>query len=154
MATARSSRATGANVAAPAQAGAATSRADVAAVRRADLDFFAALLAGDIPRLEVLLAEDFLIVDVMSGSVHPRPAFLEAIDAGLVTFQDIETFPLERTIRLVGTDVGIVIGRTTLSLKSPGGPTRAVGSRYTHVFRAAGRSWQLVSAQGTPISRS
>jgi ketosteroid isomerase-like protein len=129
-----------------------TCRAQIAAVRRTDLDFFMALLAGDIPGLEALLAEDFLIVDVTSGSVHSRPSFLEAISAGLVTFHEIETFPLERTIRLVGTGTGIVIGRTTMSFRHPEGAATAVGSRYTHIFQADGRNWRLVSAQGTPIS--
>jgi ketosteroid isomerase-like protein len=120
-------------------------------LQQTDLDFFAALLDDDMPTLEALLADDFLIVDVMSGTVHPRAAFLEAISTRAVAFREIETFPYERTIRLVGADTGIVVGRTAMSFTGPDGTRLTVASRYTHVFRARGQTWQLVSAQGTPI---
>ena len=69
-----------------------------------------------------------------------------------MTFQEIETFPDERTIRLPGPGTGIVVGRTAMSLTGPEGARAAIASRYTHVFQADGRNWQLISAQGTPIS--
>ena len=49
-----------------------TTQADTEVLRRADLAFFDALLDSDIPALEALLAEEFLIVDVASGAVYPR----------------------------------------------------------------------------------
>jgi ketosteroid isomerase-like protein len=121
-------------------------------VRRADLGFFEALLDRDIRALEVLLADEFMIVDVGSGSVHPRAAFLEAISGRMVTFQEITTFPDEAVIRLAGRGTGIVIGRTAMSFSDAEGALIEVASRYTHVFQTDGRKWQLVSAQGTPIS--
>jgi ketosteroid isomerase-like protein len=129
-----------------------TTQAQIEGLRRTDLDFFAALLDRDIPSLELVLAQDFLIVDVASGAVHARGPFLEAIRAGLVSFAQIETFPLERRIRLVGPCTGIVIGRTAMSLKDSEGALTAVASRYTHVFQAQGLNWRLVSAQGTVIT--
>lgn len=121
-------------------------------MRRADLGFFEALLDRDIRALEVLLADEFMIVDVGSGSVHPRAAFLEAISGRMVTFQEITTFPDEAVIRLAGRGTGIVIGRTAMSFSDAEGALIEVASRYTHVFQTDGRKWQLVSAQGTPIS--
>jgi ketosteroid isomerase-like protein len=120
-------------------------------LQHTDLDFFAALLEGDMPTLEALLGQDFLMVDVVSATVHSRAAFLEAISGGMVTFQEIETFPYDRTIRLLNADTGIVVGRTGMSFTGPDGARLTVASRYTHVFQADGRNWQLVSAQGTPI---
>jgi ketosteroid isomerase-like protein len=123
-----------------------------AALRRTDLDFFAALVDSDGSALDGLLAADFLIVDVASGIVHRRDSFLEAVVGGVVTFQKIETFPDETTVRLSGVGAGIVVGRTAISLTGPDGASSEVASRYTHVFfRANGAGWQLVSAQGTPI---
>ncbi len=119
---------------------------------QADSDFFEALLAGDIPGLETLLAEDFLIVDVASGSVHRRGAFLLAIAGGAVIFRVIKSFPEESVTRLTGAETGIVIGRTAISFCGPAGATTELASRYTHVFQADGGNWRLVSAQGTPIS--
>jgi ketosteroid isomerase-like protein len=126
----------------------------IEAVQRADAAFFTALTNGDIPALETLLADPFLIVDVASGSVHRRAAFLEAIRGGRVTFNEIKTFPDEGVVRLVGAHVGIAVGRTAMSFSAAGGAVADVSSRYTHVFRASGRNWRLLSAQGTPITTS
>ena len=121
-------------------------------LERADSGFFEALLAGDIPALESQLAEDFLIVDVASGSVHHRGAFLLAIAGGAVIFQEIKTFPEESVTRLTGPGTGIVIGRTAISFCGAAGAATELASRYTHVFQADGGNWRLVSAQGTPIN--
>jgi ketosteroid isomerase-like protein len=129
-----------------------TTQPDIEALRRADLGFFDALLDRDIPALETTLAEEFLIVDVGSGAVYSRAAFLEAITARVVTFQRIKTFPEETTVRLAAPGAGIVVGRTAMSLTDAEGALTEVASRYTHVFQVDGSNWQLLSAQGTPIS--
>jgi ketosteroid isomerase-like protein len=125
---------------------------EIEGLQQADADFFQALLAGEIPALESLLAEDFLIVDVASGSVHTRRGFLLAIAGGAVIFQEIKTFPRESVTRLTGRGTGIVIGRTAISFCGAAGAATELASRYTHVFQADGGNWRLVSAQGTPIS--
>jgi ketosteroid isomerase-like protein len=129
-----------------------TTQRHIEALQRTDSDFFKALLAGDIPALESLLAENFLIVDVASGSVHPRGGFLLAIAGGAVIFQEIKTFPEESVTRMTGPGTGIVIGRTAISFCGAAGAATGLASRYTHVFQADGGNWRMVSAQGTPIS--
>ena len=129
-----------------------TSQRQIEALQRTDSDFFKALRAGDIPALESLLAENFLMVDVTSGSVHRRGGFLLAIAGGAVIFQEIKTFPEESVTRLTGPGTGIVIGRTAISFCGAAGAATGLASRYTHVFQADGANWRLVSAQGTPIS--
>ena len=124
----------------------------IEALQRADSDFFQALLAGDILALESQLTENFLIVDVASGSVHCRGAFLLAIAGGAVIFHEIKTFPEDSVTRLTGPGTGIVIGRTAISFCGGAGSATELASRYTHVFQADGGNWRLVSAQGTPIS--
>ena len=124
---------------------------DTEALQHADAAFFKALLERDMPALEALLAEEFLIVDVASGSVHHRAAFLEAIRDGMVTFKEIKVFLDETVARQAGPGAGIVIGRTAMSLGDAEGAVTEVSSRYVHVFQTCGRGWQLVSAQGTPI---
>jgi hypothetical protein len=47
----------------------------------ADKQFFNALIAGDVQALDRILVDDFLLVDVMSGSEITKPAFLAAIDS-------------------------------------------------------------------------
>lgn len=124
----------------------------IEALQRTDASFFKALLAGDIPALESLLAEDFLIVDVASGSMHGRGGFLLVIAGGAVVFHEIKAFPEESVIRLTGPGTGIVIGRTAISFCGAAGAATELASRYTHVFQADGGNWRLISAQGTPIS--
>ena len=129
-----------------------TTQRHIEALQRTDAAFFKALLAGDIPALESLLAEDFLIVDVASGSAQRRGGFLLAIAGGAVIFQEIKTFPEESVTRLTGPGTGIVIGRTAISFCGAAGAATQLASRYTHVFQADAGKWRLVSAQGTPIS--
>jgi ketosteroid isomerase-like protein len=132
--------------------GGSATQEQIEGLHRADTGFFRALLAGDITALESLLAEDFLIVDVASGSMHPRGAFLLAIAGGAVIFQEIKTFSEESVTRLTGPGTGIVVGRTAISFCGGAGSATELASRYTHVFQADGGNWRLVSAQGTPIS--
>ena len=129
-----------------------TTQRHIEALRRTDAAFLKALLADDIPALESMLAEDFLIVDVASGSVQRRGGFLLAIAGGAVIFQEIKTFPEESVTRLTGPGTGIVIGRTAISFCGAAGAAAQLASRYTHVFQADAGNWRLVSAQGTPIS--
>jgi ketosteroid isomerase-like protein len=120
------------------------------ALRATDRAFFHALVARDLPALEELLASDFLIVDVGSGGVHARDQLLDAVRDGSVVFDSIEEHPDDALTRREG-DVGITVGRTSMSLASAGEPPARIDSRYTHVFRSSDGRWQLISAQGTPI---
>src|SRR5690242_947721 len=121
------------------------------AVAAADAAFFAALLDRDLPALERILAEDFVIVDVAAGDVHTRAAFRQASESRAVTFNSIRAFSEEAVIRFAGADVGIVICRTEMSISVPEAAAIEVGSRYTHVFQREGGDWRLLSAQGTRI---
>ena len=110
--------------------------------------FFDALVAGDVERIEELLTEEFLIVDVMSAAVIDRPSFIAALRDGLVGFESVHL--VERVTRRYG-DTAIIVGRTQMS-GSFDGATFAAASRYTHVLlRERDGHWRLASAQGTRI---
>ena len=122
-----------------------------AAVERADTSFFSALRAHDLGALERLLADDFSIIDVITGGRHTRAAFLRALGEGRMSFPTIEPDPAELSIRVHGAGIGVVTGRTRMRIAGlPGGPAE-LESRYTHVFRAAAEDWQLMAAQGTAV---
>jgi ketosteroid isomerase-like protein len=112
-----------------------------------DHAFFAALLAADTDALEELLAQDFLIVDVVRGGITSRETFIAAIREAMAEFSEIDV--AERTIRSYG-DAAVIVGRTRMSGKIAD-ESFVVESRYTHVVVAEGESWRLVSAQGTRI---
>jgi ketosteroid isomerase-like protein len=114
----------------------------------ADRRFFAALLEASLPKLEELLAEDFLLIDVMSGSEVPRAAMLEALGSGQLQFQSIE--PAERRVRRYGS-TAVVTGRTEMAMRFGDSAVTAC-SRYTHVFVEQDGRWRMVAAQGTPIA--
>lgn len=121
----------------------------VAGAQRADDAFFAALVEGDTDALETLLDDDFLLVDIFSGSVVGRDVLVGSIGAKLLTFEAIEV--IERATRRYG-DVAVIVGRTRMAVTYDGMELSAA-SRYTHVLgREAGGIWRLVSAQGTAIA--
>ena len=115
-----------------------------------DARFSRALLTRDVGTLEELLAADFLIVDVNAGGVTNRADFLAAMDAGLVTFESIETSSEEAVVREYPA-AAIVIGTTAMLCRLPDGSSFSGRSRYTHVFTRSDGGWQLASAQGTAL---
>lgn len=113
--------------------------------------FFAALRTGDVTALEDLVDESMRLVDVNSGMVVERPAFLDALRDRTLVFDGVEL--VERATRRFG-DTAIIVGRTEMA-GSFGGTGFSVSSRYTHVFaHGQGTRWRLVNGQGTPISAS
>ena len=66
----------------------------------AEDQYFDALVAGDVERIEELLTKEFLIVDVMSGGVVDRPSFIAALRDGLVGFERVHL--VERVTRRYG----------------------------------------------------
>jgi ketosteroid isomerase-like protein len=127
---------------------AAQPTSSLSAAERAEDRYFDALLAGAAERLEELLAQDFLIVDVMSGAVTDRAAFIGALRDGLLEFERVEL--VERVSRRRG-DTAIIVGRTAMA-GSFRGANFAADSRYTHVFLRTGDGhWRLATAHGTRI---
>lgn len=123
----------------------------VQAVTAADRAFFEALLSADEEALDALLAPEFLIVDVSTGGVTGRPDFLSFVASAQVTFDVIETFPADSIVREFAGAV-VVVGRTRMAFTMPDGTAVQAASRYTHIFTPTSNdSWQLASAQGTPI---
>jgi ketosteroid isomerase-like protein len=114
----------------------------------ADKRFFNALIAGDAQALDGILVDDFILIDVMSGSEITKPAFLAAIGSGHVKFEAIE--PADNRVRLYQT-TAIITGRTQMKGRLGDTPF-AASSRYTHVFVSLQDVWRLATAQGTPIA--
>src|SRR2546429_9021327 len=94
-----------------------------------DQDFFDVLTAGDAGRLGELLTDDFLIVDINSGSVATKADLVGAVTSGALTFPAIEAFPAEAVVRRYG-DVAIIVGRPGTNLTT--NPGAAVTPRSPH----------------------
>jgi Domain of unknown function (DUF4440) len=116
----------------------------------ADRQFFAALIDARRDVLDRLLADDFLLIDVMTGSEVPRDAFLALVGSGQLKFEAIE--PAEVRVRLYP-PAAVVTGRTRMQGRYEETPFEA-RSRYTHVYVDHQGRWRMVTAQGTPIVES
>jgi len=115
-----------------------------------DESFFTALLAADHELLGAILADDFLIIDVLSGQVGHREELLGAISSGQLRFTEVTRHPEERWVRLRDS-AAVVAGRTRMVMCYQGDEV-AVQSRYTHAYARESGRWRLMSAQGTPTS--
>jgi ketosteroid isomerase-like protein len=112
--------------------------------------FFAALLAADHDLLGTILADDFVIIDVLSGQVARRDELLGAISSGQLRFTTVTRYAEERSVRLRDS-AAVVTGRTQMVMRYQGNEVTAQ-SRYTHVYTRESGRWRLMSAQGTPVS--
>jgi hypothetical protein len=112
--------------------------------------FFDALLKGDGGALGALLAPDFLLIDVMTGSEVPGPVLVDLVGSGRLRFEAVER--PEGWVRQYG-GAAVVTGWTRMRGRFGEQPFEA-HSRYTHVYVRSGPGWRLASAQGTPIAAS
>src|ERR1051326_475916 len=117
-------------------------------VLAAERQFFASLIAADGPALDRLLADDFVLIDVIRGAEVSKPDLVGALGSGQVRFEGIEA--TDARVRIYG-DAGVGTGRTQTRMRV-GPESAAVRSRYTHVFVRQGNGWRFVSAQGTQIA--
>jgi ketosteroid isomerase-like protein len=115
---------------------------------QAEQQFFAALIRADVKGLDSILGEDFLLIDVMTGSEITKSALLAVVGSGQLKFDAIEQ--LESRLRMYG-ETAVVTGRTQMSGRFDERSFTA-SSRYTHVYVKGQSQWQLVSAQGTQIN--
>jgi hypothetical protein len=114
----------------------------------AERAFFEALVAGSLQDLDRVLADDFLLIDVMRGSEITRDALMAVVGSRQLVFESIK--PAEPRVRLYQA-TAVVTGRTEMSGRFGEAPW-TIRSRYTHVYVEQEGRWRLVSAQGTPIA--
>jgi hypothetical protein len=117
-------------------------------VLAAEERFFRALLEGDGAALSQVLTPDFLLIDVMTGSEIPAPLLVDLVGSRQLRFESVER--LDARVRLYES-AAVVTGQTRMGGRF-GEQAFGVHSRYTHVYVQATGTWQLASAQGTPIA--
>ena len=138
----------------PAQAGitieppVAEARVAEARVLGAHARRFAAMTAGDLPRLAVLLSDDLVYVHSDGGS-ETREQFLDALRRGDLKYRVIE--PSDTVVRTHGA-AAVVTGRARMVVET-GGAEREIMIRYTAVYAGRGDEWRLLSWQSTRAQR-
>ncbi len=114
----------------------------------AEQAFFTALIEANLETLDKVLSDDFVLIDVMSGSEIAKSALLEVVGGGQLKFDNIVR--KEFRVRTYG-QTAVVIGQTKMRGAFEGQPFGA-SSRYTHVFVEQSDRWRMVAAQGTQIT--
>jgi hypothetical protein len=114
----------------------------------AERRFFIGLLDSNVEALDRVLADDFMLIDVMGGAEIRKAVLLDAIRSGQLKFETIER--LDSHVRFYQT-TAVVTGSTQMDGYFGATPFGA-HSRYTHVFVEQQSEWRLVAAQGTQIS--
>lgn len=109
--------------------------------------FFSALSEGNRQALGGLVADECVLIDVMTGSEVPGPDLVDLVGSRRLVFETIER--LGAQVRLYA-GTAIVTGQTRMigRFDAQGFQVR---SRYTHVYVQDRDSFRLVNAQGTPI---
>ena len=90
---------------------------DTREVLACDESFFTALLAADHDLLGTILADDFLIIDVLSGQVARRDELLGAISSGQLRFAEVTRYAEDRSVRLRDS-AAVVAGRNPPVLRA------------------------------------
>jgi ketosteroid isomerase-like protein len=110
-------------------------------------EFFTALVDADHEVLDRLLAKDFLLIDVLTGSEVSKAEFLEIVVAGGLTFEEVTR--IDFRVRISGS-VAIITGQSEI-IGGLNGQRFELESRYTHLFEKHLEGWRMVLAQGTQI---
>ena len=117
-------------------------------MRASEDAFFGALLRSDRAGLDRVLAPDFLLIDVMTGSEIPGGVLKELVGSRQLVFESVDR--IDARVRIYET-TAVVTGQTRMS-GHYGEQRFAAHSRYTHVYVRGPDGWRLVTAQGTPIA--
>lgn len=110
-------------------------------------EFFTALIEANIEKLGEVLADDFVLIDVMRGDEVSKSSLLDVLGSRQLKFASIE--PADSHVRVYD-QTAIITGRTRITGHF-GEIAFSVKSRYTHVFIEQETRWRMVSAQGTQI---
>ena len=111
-------------------------------------DFFESLINSDVGKLRQVIADDIVLIDVLTGSEVSGSELAEILGSGHLRFNSINR--IEFKVRNYD-GVAIITGRTVMA-GAYQGQQFTINSRYTHVFGKQEESWRMLSAQGTPIT--
>lgn len=121
---------------------------DESSALEAERQFFAALMGADLEALDRVLADDFVLIDVMRGAEITKAGLLAVVGSGQLKFEVIQ--PAESRVRLYPS-TAVITGRTEMSGRFGEAPF-AASSRHIHVYVEQQGRWRMVSAQGTWIA--
>lgn len=119
----------------------------IAAVRAAERQRCAAMLANDVEALDGLLASD-LQFSHATGAVDDKAAYMAKLRAGRITYALIAW--REVKVKLLGGDAALMTGRMLSSVRVEAVEKR-LDNRVMCVWTHQDGSWRLAAFQSTPL---
>jgi ketosteroid isomerase-like protein len=108
---------------------------------------FAAMMRGDTAAVRARLADDLAYTHT-TGARQDKAEFLRSLSTGQLRYRSI--VPTERSVRILGAEGAVVVGRSNMQVES-GGQVLVFVIRYLAVYRRVAGEWQLVAWQSTRL---
>jgi len=125
--------------------------ADEQAVRAADNAGAVAVLKRDIPAMEKLWSEQFM-VNAPNNAVTPnRAAVIELVKRGVISYTSFEQ-QIE-SVRIYG-DTAVVMGSETVRPLSGPLAGQTVQRRYTNIWRKEDGTWRAIARHANVIPQA
>jgi hypothetical protein len=108
-----------------------------------------AVLAENVPELERLWSEQFIVNNPQNEVSADRKAVLERVKRGLIRYSQferrIESIRFDR-------DIAIVMGSETVVRKGDAaGAAPAVHRRFTNIWRESGGTWRMIARHANVV---
>lgn len=130
-----------------AQAGSAEEQA----VRAADNAEAVAVLKRDVPAMEKLWAEEFMVNSPNNAVTPNRAAVIELVKCGVISYSSFER-QIE-SIRVYG-DTAVVMGSETVRPVGGAAAGQTVQRRYTNIWRKEGGTWRAIARHANVIPQA
>ena len=105
------------------------------------------MLKGDVPTLEKLWPEQFIVNNPQNEVSADRNAVFDRIKKGLISYAQFD-----RKIESIkfNEDLAIVMGSEVV-LRTGDTPAQIINRRFTNIWRKSGLSWQLIARHASVI---
>lgn len=118
------------------------------AVRAAEQQRCAAMLAGDLAALDAVL-DPALQFHHATGTVDDKPGYLAKMASGRIQYTSIDWS--EERITTLGPDTAMLTGRMATAVRVEGDAKR-LDNRVLTVWEREGGQWRMLAFQSTPIA--
>ena len=118
------------------------------AIRAAEQQRCAAMLAGDLAALDAVL-DPALQFHHATGAVDDKPGYLTKLAAGRIQYTGIDW--TEDRVTALGPDVAMLTGRMATAVRVEGDAKR-LDNRVLTVWAREGGVWRMLAFQSTPIA--
>ena len=126
-----------------------TARQDEQEIRQREIRRFGAMVRGDVPTLDDLLADDLTYTHA-TGVFETKPEFIAKLKSGQTKYESFA--PENMLVRIYGT-TGVVTGTARVKVQAKG-EHLSFQLRFTDVYVKKDDRWQMVAWQATRLPQT